>query len=532
MQKWILPTLSELLALLGDKAQRAEKNWDDKEIACENLQNDSDSKETALREWSIAIAATEELLLQNIKGTTSPTLPPQGIVIASPAPIWSHAALLANLSAWVFVPESLAKAEKKLQLAPAAIETQTQNVPCFQQLPLLASDPLAQEQFCLVLTANFSLILVLGTVESGDSTFQFSFEPEIIEQAWQILRSRLLLFNSDSPAKLDAAVANYYPTAPDYRTVTQFSRLLLKHSQLGEAQTGVLAEHSAPFKQRGENNSTCPATHASQRPDVELLQAFAHEIRTPLTTIRTLTRLVLKRKDLAPEVKKRLETIDRECTEQIERMELMLRAAEIVEKATVNALSNSGESLPNPRVKNTIAQLTAMSLAQVLQQSIPRWQQQASRRNLTLDVVVPQQLPTVVSDPTMLDRILTSLIENFTRNLAAGSRIQVQVIPAGNQLKLQLLYQSQSGESEQSQQFEQVAPQVKSLGQLLMFQPETGNISLNLAATKHLFQAIGGKLIVRQRPHEGEVLTIFLPLEVSHNEFLAHSIGSINHPVA
>lgn len=534
MQKWILPTLSELLALLGDKAQRAEKNWDDEIIACENLQSDSVSQETALRQWSIAIAATEELLLQNIKGTTSPTLPPQGIVIASPAPIWSHAALVANLSAWVFVPEALAKAAKKLQLAPAAIAAPTRTAACFQQLPLLADDPLAQEEFCLVLTANFSLILVLGTDANGDLTFQFSFDPEIIEQAWQLLRSRLLLFDSDSTAKLEDAVAKYYPTAPDYRTVTQFSRLLLKHSQLGETRTGVLAEHSAPSKQPRENNSDRPAiaTHASHRPDVELLQAFAHEIRTPLTTIRTLTRLVLKRKDLAPEVKKRLETIDRECTEQIERMELMLRAAEIVEKATLNALSNSAGNLPNPRVKNTIAQLTAMSLAQVLQQSIPRWQQQASRRNLTLDVVVPQQLPTVVSDPTMLDRILTSLIENFTRNLTAGSRIQVQVIPAGNQLKLQLLYQSQSGESEQSQQFDKVAPKVKSLGQLLMFQPETGNISLNLAATKHLFQAIGGKLIVRQRPHEGEVLTIFLPLEVSHNEFLAHSIGSINHPVA
>jgi signal transduction histidine kinase len=46
-----------------------------------------------------------------------------------------------------------------------------------------------------------------------------------------------------------------------------------------------------------------------------------------------------------------------------------------------------------------------------------------------------------------------------------------------------------------------------------MFQPETGVISLNLSATKHLFQAIGGKLIVRQRPQHGEVLTIFLPLK-------------------
>ena len=50
-----------------------------------------------------------------------------------------------------------------------------------------------------------------------------------------------------------------------------------------------------------------------------------------------------------------------------------------------------------------------------------------------------------------------------------------------------------------------------------MFQPETGTISLNLSATKHLFQAIGGKLIVRERPQHGEVLTIYLPLEGVNN---------------
>jgi signal transduction histidine kinase len=49
---------------------------------------------------------------------------------------------------------------------------------------------------------------------------------------------------------------------------------------------------------------------------------------------------------------------------------------------------------------------------------------------------------------------------------------------------------------------------------MLMFQPETGNLSLNLSVTKNLFQAIGGKLIVRNRPQQGQVLTIFLPLEL------------------
>jgi signal transduction histidine kinase len=238
-------------------------------------------------------------------------------------------------------------------------------------------------------------------------------------------------------------------------------------------------------------------------PDVELLQALTHEIRTPLTTIRTLTKLLLKRRDLPAEVIRRLEIIDHECTEQINRMELIFRAVELETTAA----------------KQVPVNLTSMSLAQVFQNSIPHWQKQAQRRNITLDVVLPQKLPTVVSNPAMLDQVLTGLIENFTRSLPAGGHIQVQVTPAGDQLKLQ--FQSQNDPTKTSNSpdsADSTYPTLKSIGQLLMFQPETGSLSLNLNVTKHLFQALGGKLIVRQRPQEGEVMTIFLPLEVTDTE--------------
>ncbi|HEY9826698.1 MAG TPA: hypothetical protein V6D19_14735, partial [Stenomitos sp.] len=55
------------------------------------------------------------------------------------------------------------------------------------------------------------------------------------------------------------------------------------------------------------------------------------------------------------------------------------------------------------------------------------------------------------------------------------------------------------------------SPILQAVGQLLMFQPETGGLSLSLPATKHLFQALGGKLTVRKH-QDSEVLTLFLPL--------------------
>ncbi|MBD2410787.1 histidine kinase [Nostoc calcicola FACHB-389] len=475
MYQWILPSLCEILA--QNQSSVAES-----------------SPAKAERQWRVSLAATEHLLLNTLATVSGDTT--QGLVLAAPAPLFSHPKLTQSLQTVTFTgkrfnPLALMPFQMPDAIAPEDYEV----APHESVLPLLPADPLGAEQFCLVFTDKFTLVLVLATHNNGKKTFSFSFEPEVVQQAWRSLGARVMLTNSEFFSQLDELVQQYSPVEPDYRMVVQFSQLLLQELTQTEETRDCLPGNG---NKEDKENNPCPMPN----PDVELLQAFAHEVRTPLTTIRTMTRLLLKRRDLAPSVINRLEIIDRECSEQIDRMELLFKAAELETSAPV---------------KSSKTQLTPMSLDRVLQQSIPRWEQAAQRRNLTLNVVLPQQLPTVVSNPSMLDRVLTGLIENFTRSLPSGSHIQVQVIPAGDQLKLQL---SPQFLCKDTNKFATPAtpPIRKALGQLLMFQPETGTISLNMAATKHLFQAIGGKLIVRQRPHYGEVLTIFLPLEVSSNQ--------------
>ncbi|MBG1262020.1 sensor histidine kinase [Nostoc commune] len=484
MYKWILPSLSEILA--ENQSSVAE---------C--------SPAKAERQWRISLAATEHLLLNTLAAASVDTT--QGLVLATPAPLFSQPKLTQSLQTVTFAAKQFNPlALMPFQMPDAIASVNEEVAPHESVLSLLPADPLGAEQFCLVFTEKFSLVLVLATHKNGKKTFSFSFEPEVVQQAWRSLGARVMLANPEFFARLDTLVQEYSPVAPDCRIMIQFSQLLLQ--ELTEAEETKDSLIGTGDKDNKENNP-CPIPKAeSPNPDVELLQAFAHEVRTPLTTIRTMTRLLLKRRDLDASVINRLKIIDHECTEQIDRMELLFKAAEL--ETTTSA-------------KSAKTQLTPMSLDQVLQQSIPRWEQAAHRRNLTLNVVLPQQLPTVVSNPMMLDQVLTGLIENFTRSLPAGSHIQVQVIPAGDQLKLQL--SPQFGCKDSSKTAIPATPPIrKALGQLLMFQPETGTISLNIAATKHLFQAIGGKLIVRQRPHYGEVMTIFLPLEVSNK----HQFGA------
>ncbi|MBW4581581.1 MAG: HAMP domain-containing histidine kinase [Tildeniella nuda ZEHNDER 1965/U140] len=548
MPKWLLPTLSEILALndptwMGQFEPLPSRSSETESLGHYRSNRSALQRVRAEREWTGAIAALNILLQKAVvmAEATDPQQATHGFVLSGPLPVLSDPALICNFATWSLTANPLhVAAWLPLQLLPAiektvvtgldattsdptASDATVSEKPITSALPLLPGDPLAAEQFCLVLTPQFSLVLVLGESLQSAPSFMFSFVPEVVQQAWNAIRPRILLMNADQIEQLDALAEQFVPVAPDYATVMQFSRLMLAHlpepleeirpekadGQHNIASKQEVVKHGQASPKRRDATTQAlidstpypplPSPHPTT-PDVELLQALAHEIRTPLTTIRTLTRSLLKRTDLPPDALKRLSIIDRECSEQIDRFGLIFRAVEL-------------QTSPAHHDKMS---LTRTSLAQMFQQSIPRWQQQASQRQLTLDVVLPPQMPTVVSDPTMLDQVLTSLIERFTRSLPGGSHIQVEVMLAGDQLKVQL--QSEPDAAVAARQHHR--PLLRSLGQLLMFQPETGSLSLNLAVTKSLFQALGGKLVVRDRPQQGEVMTVFLPLEASSIEML------------
>ena len=489
----------------------------------------------AEQEWLEGLTALIKLLLElpaDVDAVaTDGLLPLMGGALSGPFPVLPDRLRDQRLSHWLLVPEPLEQILSVTRpLLPSQGKRQGQRgiaAPAcdLQVVPLGTQDPLLGERFCLLLTRQFSLLLVLGHDAGGLPQFQFSFDPAVVEQGWGQLRDRIISSRPPLVQSLDRLIDQFPPVAPDYRLVTRYSQLLMAQMrQRTEASAyGVMAPGDrssvSPIALPACPGSTAhqpnlhpdlpdldaspaadPPPPAQDSADTELLKAMAHEIRTPLTTIRTLTRSLLKRKDIGDEVAKRLRLIDRECTQQIDRFSLIFRAVELeTDRAT------------RPR-----SAMSAISLTQLFDDAIPRWQQQASRRNLSLTVNVPPCLPMVNTDPAMLTQVLTGLIDRFTHSLSPYSQIALAVTLAGHQLKLQFQSQPPEGSTTHAgSAADPFASPFKALGQLLMFQPETGGLSLNLNATKNLFQALGGKLIVRQRPQAGEVLTVFLPLETT-----------------
>ncbi|HAN45295.1 MAG TPA: hypothetical protein DCQ32_01950 [Cyanobacteria bacterium UBA8156] len=225
-----------------------------------------------------------------------------------------------------------------------------------------------------------------------------------------------------------------------------------------------------------------PAITVPPLAETAMVCSLAHEVKTPLATIQTLTRSLRQRSDLPPVVQHRLAAIEAECREQIERFALIFAAA-----------CPLPDTLP----------LMPLSLGELLQAMWPDWLQRGHRRAIALILDVPKDLPPCTSHPDRLQSLLGGLLDRLIRSLPPGSTVLLQVREAGAYLKLQFRVQRVGAAAEL----------VQAVGQWLVWQPETGTVALSLAAANTLLQSLGARLSVRlaASPYDDEVLAVFLP---------------------
>jgi signal transduction histidine kinase len=233
---------------------------------------------------------------------------------------------------------------------------------------------------------------------------------------------------------------------------------------------------------------------AAAQAELALLEALTHEVRTPLATIRTLIRSLLRRRELSPVVRQRLEQIDGECTEQIDRFGLIFLAAEL-------------QRQPEWSRPLSATELARTDLSQLLLQLEALWQRQLARRDLALTLAIDPDLPPVLSDPTRLETMLGGLIDRFSRSLASGSHVQVSLQPAGSRLKLQLS-SSNPARRAQGERSDGATGRGDLVGPVLSWNPGTGSLQLSHQATQQLFHRLGGRLTERG----DSSLTVFFPV--------------------
>ena len=428
---------------------------------------------TARRLWWAALETIQAALLPT-QGEA-----PAGVWIAAPLPALYDPALLGAMQGWVWSPDQLnwTTGLQGSLLPPERFNTTTganaAQHPPYEQLPLLDQDGL--DPLLIVITAEQQMALALHG-ESDQRQLLMRCDPESLGALLEMIDRRMQDEAPQQAAALRRAIANLGPLQSSEAFAHQFWPDLAE--RLASMAPSLTLQTVPPV------DATTP-TETVAEAELSLLEAITHEVRTPLATIRTLIRSLLRRKDLPAVVLNRLQQIDSECTEQIDRFGLIFHAAEL-------------QRQPEPA-----GALARTDLGQMLEDLAPGWEQHLRRRGITLLLDLSPQLSPVLSDPGRLEPMLGGLIDRSSRGLPEGTTLLVQLRPAGARLKLHLSSQI-NAPTDAGNPTECTAE----LGPVLSWNPGTGSLQLSQGATRRLLASLGGRLI--QQRDRG--LTVFFPV--------------------
>ncbi len=453
------PSLADLRALLAEGVPPGHGNDD-----------------AVRRQWWAALDTLQrDILLHEPDGGA----PSAGFWLASPLPALYEPALLERLHGWVWAPAELAALLPPGGALLPGQRSRSQLAGGFRRLALSSQD--GTDPVLVVITPAVQVALCLdGPSEARRLVVRF--DPGALSAALVLLDGRLRSESTSEAERLRHCLQQLGPLRSDDLLAQRFWPRLAE--RLASMAPSVTLQ---PLIRGGGEPPS--ATSRAVSSELALLEALTHEVRTPLATIRTLIRSLLRRRDLSDLVKQRLEQIDGECSEQIDRFGLIFLAAEL-------------QGLPEN--VSSATSLARTDLSALLEQLGDLWQRQLARRGLSLELVIAADLPAVLSDPVRLETMLGGLVDRFSRGLPAGSTVTVSLQPAGSRLKLRLGTSVESG----SGGADDTAAPRELVGPVLSWNPTTGSLQLSRQATQRLFARLGGRLT--ERGEQG--LTVFFPI--------------------
>jgi signal transduction histidine kinase len=230
-----------------------------------------------------------------------------------------------------------------------------------------------------------------------------------------------------------------------------------------------------------------------ERLKTEFIANVSHQLRTPLTNIKTYVSLLRKGK---PEKFPRYFSV---LHYEIDRLARLIQ--DLLDISRLDA-----QKLPNPDA--------AVNLVDFWDEFWPPFEERAERENRALQLSFPDELaaqtPTLFMEPYQLEKILSRLVENSLTYTSDGGQIQVQVLGEGllnDVLKIQVCDDGPGIlEEERPFIFDRFFR-----GEQAVESGTSGN-GLGLAIVKELLDLYGGEITLESEPGEGTCFTLALPL--------------------
>ena len=425
------------------------------------------TEEGARRQWWAALQVIqEELSAQPGEG---------GVWLAAPLPALYEPHLLRALQGWVWMPERFSPWALNLPLLPGR---STDAVSLWSPLRLQPDD--SHDPFLVLVTRRLQLAISLRR-EADQYQLLVRFDGAALSQALELLIQRLHREDPRHAMGLRGALEQLGPvTAMDNGGSERrfWSTLACRLAAMPASLTVTVAPPSpaSPPDPDGLEPGTTGV-------ELEFLEALSHGIRTPLATIRVLSRTLRRRLNLGEDVQRQLAQIDAECTAQIDRFGLVFHTAELQRQPKAQRL------------------LSRTNLASLVEEQEGQWRQQLEHHGLQLELDLEENLPDIMSDPMLLAPMLAGVVERFGQGLQPGSTLHMGWTRAGGKLRLQLRGDRQQGGQEHGEAR-------LGVGAVLTWQPETGRLHLSRSAIRQLFTSLGGRVAERG----AQQWTVFFPL--------------------
>ena len=425
--------------------------------------------ETSRRMWWGALEVIQEEFLPY-------HLQNGGLWVAAPLPVFNEKKYLNKLNGWLWAPEGF-HAFKKEQSKLLPYQEAHINKEEFKYknnykiLSLNQNDGF--DPFLMIITPTFQCILTI----SGEKDKKFLImrnDESSLERVIDLISMKLTQDNLEESKKFQDQLKSF----GEFIINNQFTNTFWPSLSIKLAKLIPNITFQTLLKE--ERSKTLQSLEA------KMLEAISHEVRTPLATIKTLISSTLRKYTMDQTIRSRLIEIDNECTEQIDRFGLIFNAAELV----------NSKSSPSQ-------ELTGIDLGSILNKLSPNWIKQLRRRGIILKLDIPDELPDVLSNSEKLELMLSGLIDKNTRGLKEGSTLTLELRPAGQKLKLQLIVQTKYSDSDDSNKLDG-----SDIGPVLNWNPQTGTLQLSKSATQKILASLGGR--VTQRKDSG--LTVFFPI--------------------
>lgn len=241
----------------------------------------------------------------------------------------------------------------------------------------------------------------------------------------------------------------------------------------------------------------------------DFVSGVSHEMRTPLTTIKTLTSVLIRGNSSDAERLEFLQTIMEECDRQID-LVLNLLDLSRIEAGTFNIA------------------LSPVDVAEVIRSCGKTESRNAEARGHELQIRAHEKLPEVLADRAALRRVLCGLVQNAIKYTPEGGRIVIEsgvtagevsfsVSDTGRGIReedtphiFEKFYRGRSPGAGGGDSADDSADEESDDGE------ETPGVGLGLFLARRIVEEIGGRIAVKSKIGEGSTFTITLPAWENH----------------